>query len=81
MVLGWGWAVVASLVIVLLVVPKFTNKQASQQVPEQTATDLDADAVMRAVNLHLSRTVPAPMEPMITLMPAEESTTNSGGVR
>jgi hypothetical protein len=34
--------------------------------------------LMDAVNAHLSRTVPAPMEPIMALIPDSESTTHAG---
>jgi hypothetical protein len=36
---------------------------------------------MDAVNLHLSRTVPAPMERMLIVIPDDESITQSGGTK
>jgi hypothetical protein len=37
--------------------------------------------LMDAVNAHLSRTIPAPMEPIMALIPGSESTTHAGGMQ
>jgi hypothetical protein len=50
-------------------------------VSEQVFTETNPDAVMDRVNRHLSRTVPAPMEPMMSLIPREELISKPGGVQ
>jgi hypothetical protein len=77
----WQWALVAAAVVVLMMVPFFTSKQKPQEIIQNTSAPTDPDAIMRAVNLHLSRTVPEPMEPMMALLPNEESAAESGGVQ
>ncbi len=81
----WRWALVAVAAVVLVVVPFLTHKKEAQEVTEKTSIQIpetpkaSADALMNAVNLHLSRTVPAPMERMMTVIPNDESTNERGG--
>jgi hypothetical protein len=77
----WRWALVAAAIVVLVTVPFLTNKRQTQTVIETVPTATDPDALMRAVNLHLSRTVPAPMEPMMALLPGDGSQAEPGGVQ
>jgi hypothetical protein len=77
----WRWALAAAAVVVLVTVPFLTREKEPQTVVEKAPPQMDPDALMNAVNLHLSRTVPAPMERMISLMPSDESTNKSGGVQ
>ena len=76
----WRWALVAATALVLAVMPFVGIK--TRIVPPQsvqtTQAEDDADALMRAVQLQLSRTIPAPMEPVIALLPTEESTPTRG---
>jgi hypothetical protein len=37
--------------------------------------------LMREINVHLSRTMPAPMEPILRLIPESESISPVGGVQ
>jgi hypothetical protein len=76
----WRWALVAAGAVVLIVAPFVTMKKERQEVIK-ASSETNADALMNAVNLHLSRTVPAPMERMISLIPNDDSTTESGGVQ
>ncbi|MBI2149439.1 MAG: hypothetical protein HYU27_02385 [Acidobacteria bacterium] len=79
----WRWALGAAAVVafVLGMRPFFTSENKPQEVREQVSTETSPDAVMDAVNLHLSRTVPAPMERMMSLIPSEQLTAESGGVQ
>jgi hypothetical protein len=70
----WGAAALAGLVLV----PFLVSERKSQE-PVQITAPADADALMNAINLHLLRTVPAPMEPLLVLIPRTESKTKSGG--
>jgi hypothetical protein len=76
----WRWALVAAGAVVLIAAPFVTMKKERQEVIK-TSSETNADALMNAVNIHLSRTVPAPMERMISLIPNDDSTTESGGVQ
>src|SRR5262245_25766942 len=68
----WRWAVVVALFVVAVSIPFFISAPKPPQVIQETTTEMDPDALMRAVNLHLSRTVPAPMEPVLALIPRDE---------
>jgi len=74
----WAWVTAA---IVALIIPMFMSEKKPQKVNEQGFTETNPVAIMDRVNLHLSRTVPAPMEPMMSLIPGDELINNSGGVR
>ena len=78
---GWRWAVVAVAVVALFIPYFITENKPMQATGEQAMTQTTPDAVMNRVNLHLSRTVPAPMEPIMSLIPTEESATKSEGVQ
>ena len=67
--------------LIALVASFFISKPVPQEKSEQVSVEIDADALMNAVNLRLSRTLPAPMEPMMALLPSNESITQSGGVQ
>jgi len=62
----WVLVAVASAVLILLPFIRIGNKP--EDFPEPF-TKVDADAVMNRVNLHLTRTVPAPMEPLLLGLP------------
>ena len=76
--LRWAWVTAA---IVALVIPLFMSEKKPQKVDEQLSTETNPVAIMDRVNLHLSRTVPAPMEPMMSLIPSDQLISNTGGVR
>ena len=76
--LRWAWVTAA---IVALVIPLFMSEKKPQKVDEQLSTETNPVAIMDRVNLHLSRTVPAPMEPMMSLIPSDELISTPGGVR
>ena len=74
----WRWAFVAATAVVLALIP-FAG--ANRVSPPKAQIETDADELMRTVDLQLSRTIPAPMEPVTALLPAEETQTLSGGVQ
>jgi anti-sigma factor RsiW len=77
----WRWALVAATALVLAVMPfaGIRTDIVPRQAMDTAQRDADADALMRAVELQLSRTIPAPMEPVIALLPANEIRIPSGG--
>jgi hypothetical protein len=79
----WRWALVAATALVLAVMPFVGIKiEIIQRQPlGTTQSETDADALMRTVQLQLSRTIPAPMEPVIALLPIEEPPTPTRGVQ
>ena len=74
------WAFIAAAVLVFVSMP-LLKREEPKPVIENALTDADANALMDAVNLHLSRTVPAPMERMLIVIPDDESKTQSGGTQ
>ena len=77
---AWRWALAASATAVLAL-PFLTNEIQPQRVVDRTAREVSADDLMKAVNVHLSRTMPEPMEPILSLFPDYELVTDEGGVR
>jgi hypothetical protein len=75
------WAFVATAVLVFVSMPLFKREEPKPPVIENVSTDAEANALMDAVNLHLSRTVPAPMERMLIVIPDDQSITQSGGTQ
>ena len=63
------WVLVAAAAIVLVVLPFIRTGIKPEAFPEPVSTEADPDAVMNRVNLHLARTVPAPMEPLMMGLP------------
>jgi hypothetical protein len=79
----WRWALVVATALILAVMPFVGIKMdlIQRQPLETTQSETDADALMWTVQLQLSRTIPAPMEPVIALFPTEESPTPTRGVQ
>ena len=68
------WIVVAAVIVLALgMVPLLTEMPEHRAVPNDSA--MDPNALMNAVNLHLLRKVPAPMEPMFVLIPTTANNT------
>jgi hypothetical protein len=63
------WVLVAATAVVLVVLPFIRTGSKPEALPEPVFTETDPDAVMNRVNLHLARTVPAPMEPLMLGIP------------
>ena len=76
----WNWALIIAVSFVLVTIPFFITRP-QQQFTDGAATAADADRLMREINLHLSRTIPAPMEPIMNLIPGNESISQLGGVQ
>jgi len=75
----WRWmfpalAGLALPVVLFLVLHRHTSPPAL----EPGAAVMDANAVMERVNADLWHTVPAPMEPILSLIPSVEIETKSG---
>ena len=75
-----GRILAAAAVVVVIALPLFISKQLPQPA-ETTLRQTDPDALMNAIDLHLLRTVPAPMEPMLGLLPEAGFKTDFGGVQ
>ena len=75
----WRWVPAGLAIIVLTAIPVYIQQRKLQtELEESTREDV---LLMDAVNAHLSRTIPAPMEPIMALVPQQESTTQSGGIQ
>ena len=74
----WRWAPVAMAVMLLTGIPIFVQQRNLYQTETAEAPHQDA-LLMEAVNMHLSRTMPSPMEPIMALMPEERTVMESGG--
>ena len=77
----WRWALLAAALVVAVVLPFFISPNITPKNGEQVPAPINPNALMDRVNLHLSRTVPAPMEPIMSLIPSEELVRKSGGVQ
>ena len=77
----WSWALVGTAFLVLVMFPFFVSEIRPPDAGERTSSEANPDAVMDRVNRHLSRIVPAPMEPVMLLIPSEEFVSNPGGVQ
>jgi hypothetical protein len=88
------WAAVAMAVMLLTTIPIYRQVEALMQRAGATedvtlskggpsiALEMNDDVLlMNAVSAHLSRTIPAPMEPIMALVPDSESTTYAGGTQ
>src|SRR5215831_13159415 len=75
----WKWAMVTLMAVLLVALPFFIT--GTQQFVDSASAPADPDILMREINLHLSRTMPAPMEPILTLIPDSESISHVGGVQ
>jgi anti-sigma factor RsiW len=63
------WVLVGAAAVALVVLPFVRTGNEPVAIPEPESTAADPDAVMNRVNLHLARTVPAPMEPLMLGLP------------
>jgi len=78
----WGWVPVAmaAMIVVLTAIPIYVQQRNLQGMQAEEAARRDA-LLMNAVNLHLSRTLPTPMEPILALVPDQESFIQPGGIQ
>ena len=63
------WVLVAAAAAGLVILPLSEIGKKQSSVLQPISAESDADAVMNRVNLHLARTVPAPMEPLMLGLP------------
>lgn len=63
------WILVAVAAVVLVILPFIRTGNQPGPFPKPASTEMDPNAVMDRVNLHLARTVPAPMEPLMLGVP------------
>lgn len=74
---AWAAAMAASLILGTL--PFLMQKP--QEDAQSPVAEASPEALMNAVNLHLSRTMPSPMEPILSLIPRDIYLTELGGVQ
>lgn len=84
---GLRWAAVAIAVTVLAAFPIYrqietlTQRAASTETERPNAAETSDILLMDAVSAHLSRTIPAPMEPIMALIRDSDSKTDAGGTQ
>jgi len=59
------WALIAAAAVVLVALPFIRTGSKPQEFAVPISAPPDAEEVMNRVSLHLSRTVPSPMEPLL----------------
>ncbi len=93
---SWRWVALGTAVLLLTAIPIYRQGQALMQrtgtdsevslspvidgAPSRAAAN-DDRLLMDAVSAHLSRTIPAPMEPIMTLIPTQEDIAQPGGTQ
>jgi hypothetical protein len=83
----WRWAFLTACFIAVTAGPFLLPVTQSPSVDEEAAVEaveIDANELMNAIDLHLSRALPTPMEPAMALMPLaplEETIHPLGGVQ
>ena len=76
---AWRPAMATAAAVLLGVLPLLmTETKLPDMTTKPSTQESDAYALMEAVNIHLLRTLPAPMERVMTLLPQEESTESGG---
>lgn len=75
----WRPALATAAAILLGIFPFFMTERELPHVTVKPPAS-DPNALMQAVGIHLSRTMPAPMQPVMALLPHQESN-DSGGVQ
>jgi hypothetical protein len=73
----WRWALVVATFVVAVAIPILVGETNPPKPTEQ----MSPEAVMERLNRHLARTVPAPMEPVMSLISIEPFASEPGGVQ
>ena len=73
------WALAAAALLLFGIAPFLTERP--PQAVDESPAEASPEALMNAINLHLSRTMPSPMEPMMSLIPRDVYVTELGGVQ
>jgi anti-sigma factor RsiW len=71
---SWRWVALGTAVLLLTAIPIYRQVSLSPTVDGTAGENADA-LLMDAVSAHLSRTIPAPMEPIMALIPTQEAQT------
>ena len=73
------WALASVAILLIGMLPLLTTLPARNVHSAPVATS--PEALMNAINVHLSRTVPSPMEPMMSLVPGDKVLIVIGGIQ
>jgi hypothetical protein len=73
----WRWALVVATFVVAVAIPILVGETNPPKPTEQ----MSPEAVMERLNRHLARTMPAPMEPVMSLISSEPFASEPGGVQ
>ena len=76
----WRWALLAAGCVALIIFTIFISDKRPPVPAEQPSAE-SPEAIMERLNRHLSRTVPAPMEPVMSLIPSEEFISTPGRIQ
>jgi hypothetical protein len=76
----WRWALVVTAFVVAVMIPILVS-QTSPPKPPKPVDQMSPEAVMDRLNQHLARRVPAPMEPMMSLISTEPFAAKPGAVQ
>jgi sugar (pentulose or hexulose) kinase len=74
-----AWALAAAAVLLLGIAPFLMEMP--HEALEASSAEPSPEALMNAISLHLSRTMPSPMEPMMSLIPSDVYITESGEIQ
>ena len=75
------WALVAAVVLLLGMAPFLTTYPVKESRRNSVSSPEASEVLMESINAHLSRTVPSPMEPMMSLLPGDEIEIVWGGIQ
>jgi hypothetical protein len=73
-----GWTLAAATLVAAIVLPFFISRP---KPVSNTRAEMSPEAVMERLNRHLTGAVPEPMEPMLSLISAEQPGSEPGGVQ
>ena len=68
----WQLGIVGVAAVVFAVLPLLVPINKSSRSSRRSIEQTDPNTVMERVHLHLSRTVPGPMEPVLSLIPPDD---------
>lgn len=74
------WALASFAILLIGMLPLLTTLPARDVQPAPAVATSPED-LMNAINVHLSRTVPSPMEPMMSLVPGDKVVIVIGGMQ
>lgn len=75
------WGLAAAMIAMVIAIPAFYDNVVPTRVAGESSADMDADALMKSIQAHLSRTVPGPMEPMLIFVRNRELNSEERGVQ